>query len=276
MSSGAKVAGKPEVLYVIAFVKTSEVVAALDTRTWKEQYAITDGVANAIQDWVDANGNLYLANLGGPNITEYAPGATSPTFTYDSEMEEPVDVKTDSMGDVYEADQLTATVNEYAQENNTVLASCSILRAIVESVAVDKSGDVFVAYQEDKAYGKGRVIEYPGGLSGCRSNLLGVTVGFVRSIALDRKNDLVLCDLTGGTVDVVRPPYAKVKRTLGYAFSSPTSVHINKQGDRAYVADDYENTLIVRYPSGSLLKELGSQQGFESTGAAVDSRNLAP
>lgn len=265
-------------LYVNTGIARSNAVVLLRNGTWKEIDTITDGIGNPIRNWIDAKGNLYVADTSQIAITEYAPDTSDPSFSYNKGVEEPVDVATDSAGNVFEADQLGESVNEYPQQSNTIVASCFINESIVESVAVDGKGDVFVAYNENKPYGQGRIVEYTGGLTGCRATLLGVTFTFVGSIALDNANHLIVCDdEDADRVDVVKPPYRKVSGTLGSGYSMPFTIRINKRSDRAYVTDEgLEEVFILTYPAGISIAVLGSKEGLSTPSSAVDSENFRP
>ena len=173
----------------------NQAVEIFKNGTWKELGSITNGIGDIDRNWVDANDNFYFAQFSPDEVVEYAPGASSPSFTYDSQMQLPVDVTTDRAGDVYEADELTSSVNEYAQQSNTVLASCGNSLELFLSVAVDGNGDVFVGELDNEPYGKGHIIEYGGGLSGCHATELGVTLNFPGGLAFDKKGDIVICDL---------------------------------------------------------------------------------
>ena len=244
--------------------------------TWKKVSSITNGVgADMDRNWVDANGNVYVAQFSPVNIVEYAPGGTSPSFTYDSQMQLPMDVTTDRAGNVYEADELISSVNEYAQHSNSVSATCGG-GGLTLSVAVDGSGDVFVAYAENN--GAGHIIEYSGGLSGCHATELGVTLGFPGGMALDKNGDIVICDQGNNSVDIVPPPYNSISGKLGSGYSAPFSVRINRKNDQAYVVNESppRGVFVLKYPSGSLIKKLSSKNGVSGSLGAVDSDNFNP
>jgi hypothetical protein len=244
--------------------------------TWKKVGSITNGVGPDVdRNWVDANGNLYVAQFSPADVVEYAPGGTSPSFTYDSQMQLPMDVTTDRAGNVYEADELTSSVNEYAQQSNSLSATCGG-GGLTLSVAVDGSGDVFVAYAENN--GDGHVIEYSGGLSGCHATELGLTLGFPGGMALDKKGDIIICDQGNNAVDIIAPPYKSISGTLGSSYSAPSSVRINRMNDRAYVVNENppRDVFILKYPNGSLIKKLGAKNGISGPAGAVDSDNFNP
>jgi hypothetical protein len=62
---------------------------------------IKDGIDDPVAESMDQEDNLYVANLHGGDITEYAPGGTSPSFTYNAAMSRPVAVTVDRHGNVY-------------------------------------------------------------------------------------------------------------------------------------------------------------------------------
>jgi hypothetical protein len=250
------------------YVANGNAVEILKNRNWKEIGTITDGLEDPFRGWVDAKGNLYEANISSPEVTEYAPGTHALSFTYSNGMGEAVDVATDRTGNVYEADQVLSTINEYPQGSNTIEASCGP-GAVVESVAVDGKGYVFVAYQNDPI--GGQIVEYKNGLRDCSPTVLGVTFEFIGGIALDAKNDLIVCDQGARQVDIVKPPYKTISGTFGRGLPDPITVRINKKNDLAYVSDEALGQVIVlKYPSGLSVKVLNS------AAAGVDSQNFNP
>ncbi len=91
---------------------------------------ITSGLSDPVGDWVDANGNIYVANAnncsGGGNVVEYAHGSTSPTFTYSSGLICPLYVAVDGSGNVFTFDYGSGSGNylvEYPQGQNTPVAT---------------------------------------------------------------------------------------------------------------------------------------------------------
>lgn len=242
---------------------------------WKKVGSITSGIGDIDRNWVDAQGNFYFAQFSPVQIVEYAPGGSAPLFTYDNRMQLPVDVTTDAAGNVYEADELTSSVNEYAQHTNLVSASCANAAALFLSAAVDGSGDVFVGVETGAS---GHIMEYTGGLNGCHATKLGVTLNFPGAMALDNSGNIVICDEGNNSVDIVPPPYEKVSGTLGSGYIWPLSVRINAKNDRAYVADEGppSDVFVLNYPSGSLIKTLTSKNGVSGAMSVVASDNFNP
>lgn len=240
-------------------------VVLLKNKTWTLAKELTTGIYGPDGVFLDKSGNFYVANFENVNIAEYRPHATKPIFTYDSGMTDPVDVTVDGHGNVYEADYLGGFVAEYAQKSNTQLYQCS--PGNVEGVAVDASGDVFVDFGSS-------IVEYKGGLSGCSATPLGVALQSAGGMAIDRNDDLLVCDQLGQTVDVIDPPYTSVTRVLqtGYA---PFHVTINKDNRLAFVASvDEAAVFVVDYGTGSTQATLeGKAEGLADPVGAVDGPN---
>jgi hypothetical protein len=244
-------------------------VVIFANKTYREVGTITNGTFNGDGDYIDKRGNLYVADTSG-DIEEYAAGATSPTFTYTAGMSDPINVSVDRKGRVYEADYEGKVVNEYAQESNSVVESCAPGGG-AEGIAVDTSGDVFVAYNGSSG---GKIAEYKGGLSGCSESVLTPSFKFVGGMVMDGKGDLVVCDQQSGVVDVIDPPYSSISGTLGSGFGTPLHVTLNKQNTLAFVTDIYDLDVdVLDYPSGKPVATLSGANGLEDPWGAVDAPN---
>ena len=248
------------------------VVELLKNGSYAPDRTITAGVDGPFGNWLDKKGNFYLANFAGGYITEYAPKKTSVKFTYlDNDA---ISVSTDSMGNVYEAD-VGGYVNEYPQGSNSVINSCLQGASETEGVAIDKSGDVFVDYENldhDRAY----ITEYKGGLNGCNGTVLGVTLKSAGGMVLDKNNDLVACDEQARLVDVIAPPYNSVNRILGSPyFGDPLHVTLSKDNATAFVADRAA-VYVFNYNTGTVTATLGSANGLSEPNSAVDAPNYVP
>jgi DNA-binding beta-propeller fold protein YncE len=225
---------------------------------------ITAGINGPFGVTLDDEGNLYVANRAGGNVTEYAPRVSQPSFTYSTGMTQPLSVAVDRQGDLYEGDRPIYTdsdvVNEYAQNSNTVVHSCAV--SSLYGVAVDSAGDVFVTFNS-KSQG-GRVEEFKGGLAGCPGIELGVHVYSAGGIALDNKANLIIADGVGEKVVVSKPPYAKVNRSLGLHFGTPLFVSIDKANKRVYVSDEtnyWQYLYVLDYATGKKIRRLGAGHG---------------
>ena len=257
----------------------------LEAPGWNKIGAIVEALSNQpASNWVDKRGNLYVPGynftVNGPSqpqVTEYNPSGTL-KFVYSSNVLFPSGVTTDAHGNVFEADSFYG-VNEYHQGSNTVVAACPGGR---RSVAVDAKGDVFAGYNTS-GY-TGAIMEYSGGLAGCSGTVLGVSIGVLGGLVLDKSANLVVCDETNGAVDIIDPPYTQISGHLGrdfgpysLRFAMPVTVSINKDNTLAYVTDWAEQKVdVVTYPAGGAFAQVGSGSGLIDPQGAVDESNYVP
>jgi hypothetical protein len=254
-------------------------VEELANNSWSNVGSITTGINGPDGDFY-ANHQLYVANYAAIDVTEYS-SATNQTFAYNAGMTDPVDVAVDKHGNVFEADYNYPTyngfVNEYAQQSNTVIATCSPGGA-VEGVAVDKHGNVFADYNVTVgSVTTGYIVEYTGGLAGCNGTVLPITLKFAGGMVFDKHGNLVVCDQEGPVVDVIAAPYSSVTGTLGSGYTDPFHVTINKKNKQAYVTDLAAAVVdVLDYPSGTNVATLGSANGLSDPSGAVDADNFVP
>jgi sugar lactone lactonase YvrE len=238
---------------------------------FNHQYSKIETITNGINvprgDYYDDDGNLYVANTGGINVTEYNSSGQL-IYTYSTGLINAVNaVTTDSKGNVYVTDRGygsqygNGAVVEYPQGSNTPAASCST-GLVTEGVVVDSAGDVFVSANTTSQ--QGSILEYVGGLSGCSSKTLPAKILTIAGgLQLDRKNNLVACDQFFG-VAIIPPPYNKVKRTIiNQYMHDANNLALNRKGDQLFVADINESDIwIYDYPSGKLVTALNESYGF--------------
>jgi len=259
-------------LYVADF--TSQSVKILTNKRYREVGQITSGLVNPNGVFLDRHGNLYVASQGGgASINEYAPNATSPSFTYNTGMMSALDVTVDAHGNVYEADG-TGFVLQYFQGSNTPIAGCSPGggSGAVSGVTVDSANDVFVSFTVNNV---GAIAEYPGGLGDCLTQIvLGVPVVYPYGIAIDKNSNLVVADAGAAKIDVVDPPYTSVTRTIGSGFTEPITVRLSRDNKLAF-ATDYKvhDVFVLNYQTGAIVTMLGSVYGLSVPSSAVDGPN---
>lgn len=264
----------PHDLYVLS--NSESVVYMLRNKTYRGLGAITNGVNGPRGAFLDRQGNLYVANAGAGNVTEYAPGTNTPSFTYSANMSAPNSVTVDTSGDVFEVDN-DGFINEYFQGFNVAFASCGLSAfGHLLGVAVDSAGDVFVSINIDiSGYNIHEIYEIPGGLGNCVStmNVFG-SLNVITGLAVDANSNLLIA--AGNAVEVLDPPYESVSSTIGSGFSDAVDVKLNRANTLAFVTDSANQTVtVVSYPGGSNVTVLGRRNGLLSPYAAVDGPNAA-
>jgi|HubBroStandDraft_6_1064221.scaffolds.fasta_scaffold23545_4 hypothetical protein len=230
------------------------------------------GLIQPFSVWFDNKENVYVANInrGGCNgVYEFPPEGSAPIFEYTGESCAPFDVKTDKNQNVYVANNWGNAVIEYAQQNNTPIEYCNPLPS-PSAVAIDSSnGNVFVAY-----YNTAPIAEFAGGLSGCSYTNLSPfgSLGWISSITgmlVDQKGNLVAVDGSHATVDIIPPPYTKIKAYIGRGvFKTPNQIALNERQDLLFVADNgLGKVFLVKYPSGKIMHKSISSPGVTSVAA---------
>jgi hypothetical protein len=230
------------------------------------------GLIQPFSVWFDNKENVYVANInrGGCNgVYEFPPEGSAPIFEYTGESCAPFDVKTDRNQNVYVANNWGNAVIEYAQQNNTPIEYCNPLPS-PSAVAIDSSnGNVFVAY-----YNTAPIAEFAGGLSGCSYTNLSPfgSLGWISSITgmlVDQKGNLVAVDGSHATVDIIPPPYSKIKAYIGRGvFKTPNQIALNERQDLLFVADNgLGKVFLVKYPSGKIMHKSISSPGVTSVAA---------
>jgi DNA-binding beta-propeller fold protein YncE len=124
----------------------------------------------------------------------------------------------------------------------------------------------------------GTIVEYSGGLRGCRATNLGIALQDAGGLALDQRGNLIACDQVAASVDVIAPPYTSISGTFGYGYVDPFHVTINKKNSLAYVTDPGTGTVnVFTYPEGQLAAALNSSsEGISTPYGAVDGQNYVP
>jgi len=219
---------------------------------------ITSGITESDGVWVDKKGNVYVANVLS-NVVEYKKGAGSPICTYSAGLTDPINGTTDSAGNVYVTDFEGGAVREYAQCSNTVKATFSIEDP--EGVAVDASGDVFVAAGT----------EFTEFISGS-PHLLGATVGAAAGLIIDKNRNLIADDQTG-SIDLIAPPYTTAT-VLVSGLSDPFHCSLNAAENLLFNANHGSTTVtIYSYPSMSLVHTITSGDGIDGAEGVGESPN---
>lgn len=256
-------------LYVLN--SSANAVQVLTNKYYRQLGAITNGISKPQAMTIDRQGNLYVTNQNYPSssIAKYAPGATSPSFTYSAYFPEGVAV--DRHGNIFVAD-LGGAVYQYAQGVKNPIAVCYI-DGQNYGVAVDANGDVFVSSEFE--YVDLYIYEISGGFSNCNTKFL---IGFpyvyrsAPSLVLDANDNLIAP--YGPNVNVIDPPYSAVTTTVGSGFSFVSGVSLNKKNKLLFVSDSGTNTVtVINYQTGAIVKQLGVPNGISQANGVVDAPN---
>jgi hypothetical protein len=226
-------------------------------------FNVPDGIA------VDTAGNLYVANVNGKNVQEFAPGSSTPTCTYDAGLVDPINVTTDTKGDVFVVDfndfNSPGFVDEFKQCSDTVTTQFSVSSG-PEGAVVDSKGDLFVSFFNSGF--KGAFEEFVKGKS--PGSVLGATVGSPAGVTIDKKGNLIADDQEG-SIDVIAPPYTTAAPLVS-GLSDPFHVALSKNQKLLFNANADSGTVtIYKYPAGTLTTTLGTSNGLDGAEGVADS-----
>ncbi len=252
---------------------------------------ITNGLSDPVGDFVDAKGDLYVANennCSGGNVVEYAPGGTSPRFTYTNGLVCPLYVGADSGGHVFVFDYGNGNkLVEFPQGKNKPIKSWSTCNSgyyafcYPTGLAVGPSSTVFLtmygAIHGSLSY-NWVVDEVFDKLSNTQLYVTGY-VGPAGGCVLDKnRNILVGANPVpkGGGARPATGTWGIVKTKYPYGGSDNTPVNLHYVGlsfvselalsadqKTLYVADYGGSTLtVLTYPKGNFVTSLGSANGL--------------
>ena len=251
-------------------------VQVLDGQTHAVIRVISKGLNYPDGLWVDAHGNLYVTNNVGGSVAEFAPGASIARCRYSAGgLSEPIDVTTDGRGDVYVADfritETTGYIYEYAQCTNKLVKRYAV-QSRPNGLAVDKRGDIFVSYSPNPAGAPlGAFEEFVRG--NAKPTPLKATVGAAGDIILDSHENIIAEDQLGsstrsGGVDIIAPPYTKVKTIAFLVAGDMHDLCLTKDEKTLYSANssrftgDIPSVTAFAYPSGRLVTTIGAANGI--------------
>lgn len=141
----------------------------VDDDGWVAEYAagktkpskiITNGINTPAFCAIDSRGNLWVTNLGGPNVTEYLHGSTKPHMVITKGLDAPDGIAIDHSGNMYVANASYGPYNIVVYPPGGKSPSRTITQGVTAPVglAVDGKGTLYVAN-----YGSCDVEEYLAG-----------------------------------------------------------------------------------------------------------------
>lgn len=240
--------------------------AAMATCTFSVSFTPTAvGVRTGAVLITDSNGNTTTTLLSGVGIGSAVAVDPGTPKMIGTTYKAPAGIAVDDAGNVYVADPVAKTVQEYPAAGGTPVSIGTNLNAPT-SVAVDAAGDVYILDQ-----GAGSVIEVPnvGGAFSAQQTLLS---------GLSTPSDLVLDGLGNiyitltGSNQVVQAANASLAGSnqalvsLGYGLKAPTGIALDSVGN-VYVADT-GNDRVVEIGDG--FQNTVGNGTTAPTGVAVD------
>jgi serine/threonine-protein kinase len=105
---------------------------------------ITNGTFTPAACAIDSNGNLWVTNIGGPNVTEYLHGSENPHRVITRGLAYPVGVAIDSSGNLYVSDRANSDVAVYAPGSKRPSRTITDGVTSPVDIAIDANGVLYV------------------------------------------------------------------------------------------------------------------------------------
>lgn len=248
--------------------RDSNSVGFYDAQTGTPGSQITQGVSSPYGAAFDPSGNLYVTNAGTNQVTEYAPGATSPTVTF-SGIGDPWGIAVAPDGTLAVAIfGSPASILVYPANSQTpseTLSDSNVQHYF--GVAIDASDDVFASYELNSGGGNCGVEEFVAG-STTPVVLPATPPGCAYALGIDNSGNLIVS--AQGEIDVFAPGASMPSTRIGQGlFGLSFGVALDATQFFLYVADLLNNAVdVFTYPAGVLVDTFSS--GFvRPTGIAL-------
>jgi hypothetical protein len=167
--------------------------------------SISNGINGPWGLWVDQNSNLYVANRGAHDVTEYAPGSVNPTATYSQHVGDALYPIVDRNGDVFVANGDLAsgggTVTEFLAGSTSDYRILQTPGTEVDGMDFDTRGNLYVAYRGASSAPNSSIEELaPGATTG---TVLGMSLNQPQGVFVASDGGITVAQ-TGGTNNLLR------------------------------------------------------------------------
>ncbi|HTV73474.1 MAG TPA: hypothetical protein VME66_07220 [Candidatus Acidoferrales bacterium] len=229
---------------------------------------ITEGVSGPYGLFMDPKGRLYSCNFGNGTVTVYPRGKKSPSETLTG-AGSPIDVVAGKDGTVYVANfnsGSNGTVLEYAKGQTSPTKTIVTFGSgsFPEGLGLDSSNNLYVAYNTND----GEVEEFVSGSSSGKN--LGIHVGYVGGLTIDRENDVLLDDQNLPGVDVY-PPGSNTPSEQITGFSLADFIALNHKNSELWVTAPFTPKVYgVSYPAGKTVDTITSLESAFGVATSPD------
>jgi sugar lactone lactonase YvrE len=190
--------------------------------------SITQGLDLPVNDAVDKNGTVYVANNGNSTVTEYPWGQTSPSVTLSTDLVDPNGIAVDSAGTVYVTSGATVgqcSVLEFPKGATSPSVSVNGFGLPI-GLAFDKAGNLYVA---DGAFGNNHIWEVPKGTT----NMIDLKLTDLEQsvgVAINGANNLYVTNNESSVVNAYHLGQTTPFLTLNDDLTGPYSIAFAKKG----------------------------------------------
>ncbi|HEY1883309.1 MAG TPA: hypothetical protein VGG51_09765 [Candidatus Cybelea sp.] len=255
LSPAAK-SGKP-LIYVADFTANAIEIYSTSGSNQSPIGEITDGISGPQGCFVDAQGDLFVANASNQTVTMYKRGATTWKLQYTG-FAYPTNVTVSTKGVLFVDDLVGGKVVEFARGKTRSKRTISVTDP--QGAALDAKRNLYVSYNTGShGGGPGAVNEYaPKSTKGTN---LDLPIVWSAGDAVDSKADVVVADQGSGSgnaaVYVFPAGATQPSETINQGIEDPFRIALDKKNVHLYVADPEANKLFVYdYASGTLVNTI--------------------
>ena len=220
---------------------------------------------------VDANGNVFVADLSNHAVKKIAPDGVTVT-TISSAFSSPIALALDASGNIYVVDEgVNSIIKMLPNGSNMVTLGSGFFSP--GGIALDATGNIYVANNGNNNVKKmanngTNIVTLASGLNnplgiavdtagnvyvgdaynllkmksdGSNQTILATGFGRIQGLALDVAGNIYAADYTKGAVNKITPDGVTIT-TIGSGYNSPTSVAVDAKGN-VYVADPLNNAV---------------------------------
>jgi DNA-binding beta-propeller fold protein YncE len=224
----------------------------LKGRNQSQVGTITAGIEEPYAIWFDrGTQSLYVANQANNTVTVYPYGSTQPSLTYSQDLNRPLYPIVDKNGELYVSNANNGTVVEYLAGSTNVYQVLQTPGVEADGLALDKHGNLYVAYRTCPS-GSGSIEKFaPGSTQG---HVIGMTLSDPQGLVVDSSGNVVV-DETGTAnnrltrIDVFPPNSKTASLVIPMPQGAlPIELAIDCDENTLYVSGLYNIVYGAKYP----------------------------
>ena len=214
-------------------------------------------------------GHLFVARQNLGDVLVYDTSSLRQIGRLTDRGQQPSSVAVGTDGTIYVGNQFSAqgsagSVSVYAPGSRTPTRTLTCSRLyMMNGVAVNAHGDIFVNQNRSQGYGTGEVDVFQAGSASCR--VLPLSINYAGGATVDpMTNDLIVADEGSRQIFIVAPPYRSVTETITLPRcigEGVVDVALDPANALLYVADPNNGADVLTYPGGTRIATYYTSSG---------------
>lgn len=238
---------------------------------------ITQGLSIPYNVAVDAQGDVFVSNLGGANVTGYRPGTTTPFVTYSQGLLSPSGIVAGNDGSLYVASYVGAGQSApgfvtlfppNSQTPSFVVKSKRFHQ--VQALALDAKNNLYIAYTSGKATVddvQAGIVELPAGSQKLKATGILVNHFQAGGLTIDRAGNFIfsMSNTGNGTaaIEIFPPGQTSPSKIIGppTLLNYPAQVTLNQAENRIIVGSAGSAAYVYNYATWTLVNTFATGGG---------------